>query len=124
MADVCTGIHTIESLSYASKRELSDIKGMSDAKVVKLKEAGAQGRAGAARAGPAPALHALTSPPPPLAASKYVPTGFTTATMVMEQRSDIIKLTTGCKALDDILGGAPLPLPPLPPLRWQLLRRG
>ena len=44
------------------------------------------------------------------AASKYVPTGFTTATMVMEQRSDIIKLTTGCKALDDILGGAPLPL--------------
>ena len=38
------GIHTIESLSYASKREISDIKGMSDAKVAKLKEAGARSR--------------------------------------------------------------------------------
>lgn len=34
------GINTIESLAYASKRELCDIKGMSDAKVLKCKEAG------------------------------------------------------------------------------------
>ena len=58
------GIHTIESLSYASKRELSDIKGMSDAKVVKLKEAGAQGQSGCPR-WVRPLV--LTSRPPSLA---------------------------------------------------------
>jgi DNA repair protein RAD51 len=34
-----------------------------------------------------------------------VPTGFTTANQVLQQRGEIIKLTTGCKAFDDILGG-------------------
>lgn len=34
------GINTIECLAFASKRELCEIKGMSDAKVAKIKEIG------------------------------------------------------------------------------------
>lgn len=34
------GVHTIEAIAFASKRELCEIKGMSDAKVAKIKEAG------------------------------------------------------------------------------------
>lgn len=37
------GINTIESLAFASKRELCEIKGMSDAKVAKIKEIGPSG---------------------------------------------------------------------------------
>lgn len=47
--------------------------------------------------------------------------GFTTATLVYQQRRDIVMLTTGCKELDDILQGklrgsqqphaAPIPRP-------------
>lgn len=72
-----TGINTIECLAYASKRELTEIKGMSDAKVQKIKEA----------------------------ANKVIPTGFTTANQVLQARGENVKLTTGCKSLDDILGG-------------------
>jgi hypothetical protein len=32
--------------------------------------------------------------------------GFTTAAIVAEQRAELIKVTTGCKELDDILEGA------------------
>jgi predicted RecB family nuclease len=34
------GINTVEALAFASKRELAEIKGISDAKVAKIKEAG------------------------------------------------------------------------------------
>lgn len=34
-----------------------------------------------------------------------MPTGFTTANQILQQRGEIIKLATGSKALDDILGG-------------------
>ena len=39
------------------------------------------------------------------AAWKIVPMGFTTATMVAEQRQDMIQVCTGCKELDTILEG-------------------
>lgn len=32
--------------------------------------------------------------------------GFTTATIVAEQRSELIQITSGCKELDTILEGA------------------
>lgn len=32
--------------------------------------------------------------------------GFTTAAIVAEQRAELIKVTTGCKELDNILDGA------------------
>lgn len=71
------GIYTVEGLAYATKRELCEIKGMSDAKVAKIKEL----------------------------AHKYVPMGFTSAQEVLQQRGDLLRLTTGCKAVDEILGG-------------------
>lgn len=40
------------------------------------------------------------------AAWKIVPMGFTTASIVAEQRGEIIQVTTGCKELDAILEGA------------------
>jgi DNA repair protein RAD51 len=36
---------------------------------------------------------------------KLVPMGFTTASVVAEQRAEIIQITTGCKELDSILEG-------------------
>lgn len=71
------GINTVEAVAFASRRELCEIKGVSEAKVAKLKEA----------------------------ANKCVPTGFTTAGQVLQQRGEIIRLSTGAQALDDILGG-------------------
>lgn len=52
--------------------------------------------------------HPHLTPQPPAAtpaAHKYVPTGFTTANQILQQRGEIIKLTTGSKALDEIMGG-------------------
>jgi hypothetical protein len=40
-------------------------------------------------------------------AFKIVPMGFTSASIVAEQRGEIITITTGCKELDNILEGAP-----------------
>lgn len=37
--------------------------------------------------------------------SKYVPTGFVTATQIHEERQEVIHLTTGAKELDKILNG-------------------
>lgn len=71
------GIHTLEALAHAPKKELTAIKGLSDAKVEKMQKE----------------------------AWKLVPMGFTTASIVAEQRSELIKVTTGCKELDDILEG-------------------
>ncbi|KAI8463444.1 MAG: hypothetical protein J3K34DRAFT_146910 [Monoraphidium minutum] len=72
------GIHTVEALAHAPKKELTMIKGISEAKVEKLQRE----------------------------AWKIVPMGFTTASIVAEQRGEIIQITTGCKELDNILDGA------------------
>lgn len=71
------GIHTVEALAHASKKELTAIKGLSEAKVDKIQKE----------------------------AWKLVPMGFTTATVIYEQRGEIIQITTGCKDLDNILEG-------------------
>ncbi|ACO62666.1 Rad51 DNA recombinase 1 [Micromonas commoda] len=71
------GIHTVEGLAYASKKHLKDIKGLSEMKVEKLK----------------------------MAATKVVPLGFTTASMVQAVRQDTIMVTTGASKLDELLGG-------------------
>ena len=47
----------------------------------------------------------LASPPGSFVAFKIVPMGFTSAAMVLEQRKEVIKLSTGCKDLDNILDG-------------------
>jgi len=72
------GMHTIEMVAYATKKELSGIKGISDNKVDKILEA---------------AFKTLGS------------MGFTTATEVQQQRQDICMLTTGSRELDGLLKG-------------------
>ena len=48
----------------------------------------------------------LVSPPAPfLPAWKLVPMGFTTATVIAQQRAEVILVTTGSKDLDTILEG-------------------
>lgn len=71
------GFHTVESIAYATKKELAEIKGISDQKVEKLHQA----------------------------AHKVVRMGFSTATELHLQRQEICTLTTGCKDLDELLRG-------------------
>eukprot|EP00941_MAST-03F_sp_MAST-3F-sp1_P004084 g4084.t1 len=71
------GIHTVESLAYSTTKSLLNIKGISEAKAAKMFEA----------------------------ASKLVPMGFTTATEYAVERQSLVKLTSGCKELDEILQG-------------------
>lgn len=71
------GYQTVESIAYAPKKNLTTIKGISEAKADKLLNE----------------------------ASKLVPMGFTTATEVHQRRADIIHLTTGSRELDKLLGG-------------------
>jgi DNA repair protein RAD51 len=71
------GLMTVESIAYATTKQLCNIKGISEAKVAKLFAAAAQ----------------------------VVPMGFTTATDYHVERQNIVRVSTGCKELDDILQG-------------------
>ncbi|XP_051500413.1 DNA repair protein RAD51 homolog A [Myxocyprinus asiaticus] len=71
------GFHTIEAVAYAPKKELLNIKGISEAKADKI----------------------LTE------AAKMVPMGFTTATEFHQRRAEIIQISTGSKELDKLLQG-------------------
>lgn len=71
------GFYTIESVVYAPKKKLTDIKGISEAKADKMIAE----------------------------ANKLVPTGFTTATEMHLKRSQMIQITTGSKELDKLLNG-------------------
>ena len=58
------------------------------------------------------AVPIIVSPDKSVAAAawKVIPMGFTTATMIAEQRQDMIQVCTGCKELDSILEGTAQPL--------------
>jgi len=71
------GFYTVESVVYAPRKKLIDIKGISEQKADKIQ----------------------------LEAMKLVPTGFTTATEMHLKRSQIIQVTTGSKELDKLLNG-------------------
>ncbi|KAI3364122.1 hypothetical protein L3Q82_010799, partial [Scortum barcoo] len=71
------GFHTIEAVAYAPKKELLNIKGISEAKADKI----------------------LAE------AAKLVPMGFTTATEFHQRRAEIIQISTGSKELDKLLQG-------------------
>uniref|UniRef100_A0A7S4F965 DNA repair protein RAD51 homolog n=1 Tax=Chrysotila carterae TaxID=13221 RepID=A0A7S4F965_CHRCT len=71
------GFHTVEAIAYATKKELQEIKGISDQKVEKLHQQ----------------------------AHKMVQMGFSTATEIHLQRQDICTLTTGSSELDGLLKG-------------------
>jgi len=71
------GFHTVESVAYAPKKALLEVKGISDAKVDKLVAE----------------------------VSRLIPMGFTTATEILESRKEIIRMTTGSREIDRLLGG-------------------
>jgi len=71
------GFHTVEGVSYSTKKTLIEIKGISEAKAEKLLGA----------------------------AMKMVPMGFTTATECHQTRAELIQLSTGSKQLDALLEG-------------------
>ncbi|KAH9292047.1 hypothetical protein KI387_010074 [Taxus chinensis] len=72
-----SGLCTVEAVAYSPKKELVQIKGLSDAKVDKIIEA----------------------------ASKLVPMGFTSASQLHAQRLEIIQISSGSRDLDKILEG-------------------
>lgn len=71
------GFCTVEAVAHATVKKLSEVKGLSEQKVAKLKDI----------------------------VYKVVPLGFTTASQHLLQRQDLITLTTGSKDLDALLGG-------------------
>ncbi|XP_058727494.1 DNA repair protein RAD51 homolog [Vicia villosa] len=71
------GICAVESVAYTPRKDLLQIKGISEAKVDKIIEA----------------------------ASKLGPMGFTSASELHAQRVSIIEITTGSRGLDKILEG-------------------
>merc|ERR1711865_698886 len=66
------GYHTIESIAHATKRKLSDIKGISETKVLKIKEI----------------------------VKTLVPMEFQTAADALENRKELVMLTTGSRDID------------------------
>jgi DNA repair protein RAD51 len=71
------GYHTVESIAHATTRKLNDVKGISEAKVLKLKNA----------------------------AKNLVPMEFKTAFDALEDRKSLVTLTTGSVEIDKLLEG-------------------
>ena len=71
------GVNTVEGLNMVVKKQLTAIKGLSDAKVDKILDA----------------------------AKKFVACSFHTGVEALGKRREVVKITTGCKAFDELLGG-------------------
>jgi len=71
------GYYTIESIAHATVRKLADVKGISEAKVTKLKSI----------------------------ATSLVPMDFKTALDALEDRKNLVQLSTGSTELDKLLEG-------------------
>ena len=71
------GFHTVESVAHATARKLQEVKGISEAKVAKLKEI----------------------------VKTMVPMDFKTAADALEDRKSMVTLTTGSTELDKLLEG-------------------
>lgn len=71
------GFHTIESVAHTTVRKLSEVRGLSEAKVIKLKEI----------------------------VKTMVPMDFKTAADALEDRKQLVTLTTGSTELDKLLEG-------------------
>ncbi|GAB9468092.1 hypothetical protein Gpo141_00005418 [Globisporangium polare] len=71
------GMHTVDAVAMATKKQLITIKGISEVKAEKMLKA----------------------------AREMVNVGFTTAAEVFQSRKDLITLTTGSNALDELLKG-------------------
>ena len=71
------GFHTIESVAHSTVRKLSEVRGLSEAKVIKLKDI----------------------------VKQMVPMEFKTAADALEDRKSLVTLTTGSTELDKLLEG-------------------
>lgn len=71
------GFHTVESIAYAPKKKVLEVKGISDNKAEKI----------------------MTE------CAKLVPMGFTSAVAYHEARKEIIMITTGSREVDKLLAG-------------------
>ena len=71
------GYHTVEAIAHSTVRKLSDVKGISEAKVLKIKEI----------------------------VKAMVPSDFKTAADALEDRKAMLTLTTGAVELDKLLEG-------------------
>lgn len=71
------GLYTVPGIHMTCKRDLANIKGLSDAKVDKIVEA----------------------------AHKLSEAGFMSGVSFLEQRKKVMRITTGCSAFDELLGG-------------------
>ena len=71
------GFHTVESVAHATVRKLTEVRGLSEAKVLKLKEI----------------------------VKTMVPMDFKTAADALEDRKALVTLTTGSTELDKLLEG-------------------
>lgn len=94
-----SGIYTVQGLVAAPLKKLVLIKGLSEVKAKKLKDAGApttQRRRRRARGLTCAAR----------SAKNLVPDGFTTATAIEHKRRNTVYITTGCADLDTLLQGA------------------
>ncbi|KAL9648231.1 hypothetical protein ABK040_009235 [Willaertia magna] len=74
---VAGGFHTVQSLIMTPRKNIIAVKGISEAKCDKILEQ----------------------------AQKLVPTGFSTASEYAVKRQNIVRITTGSKELDKLLGG-------------------
>lgn len=73
------GYNTIESIAHATTRKLADVKGMSEGKVQKLRDA--------------------------IKNNDLVKLGFETASTRLESLKELVMITTGSRELDRLLGG-------------------
>ncbi len=92
------------------KKEIADLAGVGEKTAEKLKEAGYIDMMAIAAASPAElaeaaALGEATAAKIIESAREELEIGFETAAKVLEKRQSIIKITTGCKGLDTLLGG-------------------
>ena len=74
---IAGGFHTVQSLIMTPKKNIIQVKGISDQKCEKILDA----------------------------ATKLFPTGFSSAAAYQEVRKKVIKVSTGSKELDKLLGG-------------------
>ena len=98
------GLCTVEGVAYTPRKDLLQIKGISDAKVDKIVEAGMSywkillcyiQRL-------CIFLYLFLC----VTASKLVPLGFTSASQLHAQRQEIIQITSGSRELDKVLEGS------------------
>ncbi|CAN6975495.1 hypothetical protein Bca4012_001067 [Brassica carinata] len=101
------GLCTVEGVAYTPRKDLLQIKGISDAKVDKIVEAGMlsyEYKFTLILFG-VYAFSYLCVCFTSVTASKLVPLGFTSASQLHAQRQEIIQITSGSRELDKVLEG-------------------